>query len=201
MSGGRNHILLTDAFELAAKHHRKQMRKASDIPYLAHVLGVAAIVLEYGGSDAAAAAALLHDVAEDHGGETRLEEIGRECGKKVERIVRECSDTTVADPRKKEKWKKRKKRYLKRLRKASKDALLVSCADKLYNARATVEDARSQGPKMWRRFNASPKRQAWFYREASMVFSARMRKGRPADLARELRRVVNDLEVEAAKAR
>ncbi len=197
----RNDILLTDAFELAAKYHRKQLRKGTKIPYLAHTLGVASIVLEYGGSDAAVAAALLHDVPEDHGGEARFAEIRKKCGKRVESIVRECSDSTAADPAKKEKWKKRKKRYVKHLRKASKDALLVSCADKLHNARATVEDARAVGPAMWDRFNAGAKRQAWNYRALATVFSTRMKKGRAADLARELRAVVNELEVEAAKAR
>jgi (p)ppGpp synthase/HD superfamily hydrolase len=202
MAGARNDILLTDAFEYAAHHHRKQTRKGGDIPYLAHVLGVASLVLEYGGTDRQAAAALLHDVAEDHGGETRLEEIKKKFGKRVARIVRECSDSLAADPAKKEKWSKRKKRYVKHLRTtAHNDALLVSCADKLYNARATLGDARDIGPKVWKRFHAGPKKQAANYRALSNVFSARLRKGRGAALARELRAVVNELEIEAAKAR
>ena len=116
MTRARNDILLTDAFEYAAHHHRDQKRKGSDIPYLAHVLGVASLVLEYGGTDRQAAAALLHDVAEDHGGEARLDEIKKKFGKRVERIVRECSDSLTADPAKKERWSKRKKRYVKHLR-------------------------------------------------------------------------------------
>ena len=202
MTRARNDILLTDAFEYAAHHHRDQTRKGSDIPYLAHVLGVASLVLEYGGTDRQAAAALLHDVAEDHGGEARLDEIKKKFGKRVERIVRECSDSLTADPAKKEKWSKRKKRYVKHLRhRTHDDALLVSCADKLYNARATLDDARAIGPKVWKRFHGSPKKQARNYRALSTVYCKRMRKGQGAALARELRVVVNELEIEAAKAR
>lgn len=202
MTKARNDILLTDAFEYAAHHHRDQTRKGSDIPYLAHVLGVASLVLEYGGTDRQAAAALLHDVAEDQGGEARLEEIRKKFGKRVERIVRDCSDSLATDPAKKQKWSKRKKRYVKHLRKkAHHDALLVSCADKLYNARATLEDARAVGPKVWNRFNAGPKKQARNYRALSTIYCKRMRKGRGAALARELRAVVNEIEIEAAKAR
>lgn len=201
MGRARNDILLTDAFEYTARFHRRQTRKGTDIPYLAHVLGVASLVLEYGGSDKQVAAALLHDVPEDHGGEDRLQEIEKKFGKKVARIVRDCSDSLVGDPAKKEKWTKRKKRYVKHLRKASHDVLLVSCADKLYNAKATLEDARTIGPKVWKRFNAGPRKQARHYRAMSTVFCRRMRRGRPAAMARELRSVVNELEVEAAKAR
>jgi len=202
MTKARNDILLTDAFEYAAHHHRDQTRKGSDIPYLAHVLGVASLVLEYGGTDRQAAAALLHDVAEDQGGEARLDEIRKKFGKRVERIVRDCSDSLATDPGKKQKWSKRKKRYVKHLRnKAHHDALLVSCADKLYNARATLEDARAIGPKVWNRFNAGPKKQARNYRALSTIYCKRMRKGRGAALARELRAVVNEIEIEAAKAR
>jgi len=201
MARARNDILLTDAFEYAASHHRRDVRKGTQISYLAHVLGVASLVLEYGGTDAQVAAAFLHDVAEDHGGEARLDEIEKKFGKKVAKIVRQCSDSLSTDPAKKEKWSKRKKRYVKHLRKAHKDALLVSCADKLYNARSTLEDARAIGPKVWKRFNAGPKHQARNYRALATVFCARMRKGRPAAMARELRAVVNELELEAAKAR
>ncbi len=201
MAHVRNDILLTDAFEYAASHHRGDVRKGTQIPYLAHVLGVASLVLEYGGSDEQVAAAFLHDVPEDHGGKARLDEIKKKFGKKVAKIVRECSDSLSADPANKEKWSKRKKRYVKHLRGAHADALLVSCADKLYNARSTLEDARTMGPRVWDRFNAGPQKQARNYRALATVFCARMRKGRPAVMARELHAVVNELELEAAKAR
>ena len=116
MAHVRNDILLTDAFEYAASHHRGDVRKGTQIPYLAHVLGVASFVLEYGGSDEQVAAAFLHDVPEDHGGKARLDEIKKKFGKKVAKIVRECSDSLTADPANKEKWSKRKKRYVKHLR-------------------------------------------------------------------------------------
>ena len=191
--------MLSRAFAYAADWHREDVRKESDTPYIAHLLAVTALVLEHGGTDEQAAAALLHDVAEDHGGEARLREIRRKFGKKVERIVRACSDSLTSDPKRKKKWKGRKRRYIEHLATAPKSALLVSCADKLHNAESIVADARAIGPKMWKRYNAGPADQAWYYREVSAVFSARMTKGPAAGLARDLATVVAQLEDEAAR--
>ncbi len=135
MAAPRNYKLLSGTFAYTADWHREDVRKATEIPVLAHLLAVASLVLEHGGSDAQAAAALLHDVAEDHGGRARLREIRKKFGPKVTRIVRDCSDSLTNDPKKKDEWKKRKVAYLTHLRTAKKDALLVSCADKVQNAR------------------------------------------------------------------
>jgi (p)ppGpp synthase/HD superfamily hydrolase len=192
--------LISRAFAYAADWHREDVRKGTKIPYVAHLLAVTATVLEHGGTDKQAAAALLHDVVEDHGSD-RLREIRRQFGPTVARIVRACSDSIVADPKEKKKWKPRKKRYIKGLRTAPKAALLVSCADKLHNARATVDDARAEGPKVWKRFTTGrADHQAWYYREVSAVLSERMTSEPGATLARELATAVAELEAEAAKA-
>jgi (p)ppGpp synthase/HD superfamily hydrolase len=192
--------LISRAFAYAADWHREDVRKGTKIPYVAHLLAVTATVLEHGGTDKQAAAALLHDVVEDHGRD-RLREIRRQFGPTVARIVRACSDSIVADPKEKKKWKPRKKRYIKGLRTAPKAALLVSCADKLHNARATVDDARAEGPKVWKRFTTGrADHQAWYYREVSAVLSERMTSEPGATLARELATAVAELEAEAAKA-
>jgi (p)ppGpp synthase/HD superfamily hydrolase len=191
--------LLTRAFAYAADWHREDVRKGTNIPYISHLLAVTATVIEHGGTDKQAAAALLHDVVEDHGSD-RLREIRRQFGPTVAKIVRACSDSVVPDPKRKKKWKSRKKRYIKDLRTAPKAALLVSCADKLHNARATVDDARREGPIVWERFNAGAAKQAWYYRELSTVFTSRLTKGPAAALARELAELVPELEAEAAKA-
>ena len=200
MATPRDYKLLSGAFAYAADWHREQIRKDTNIPYIAHLLAVTAIVLEHGGTDVQAAAALLHDVAEDHGGEARLREIRKKFGRKVERIVRACSDSLTSDPKRKKSWKKRKRRYIEHLATAPKSALLVSCADKLHNAESIVADVRTDGPKVWERFNGGPRGQAWYYRGVSAVCTRRMTKEPGASLARELAAVVADLEAEAAKA-
>jgi (p)ppGpp synthase/HD superfamily hydrolase len=200
MAAPRNYKLLSGAFAYAADWHREDVRKSTDIPVIAHLLAVASLVLAHGGSDEQAAAALLHDVAEDHGGRARLREIRKRFGPRVARMVRDCSDSLTNDPKRKAKWKKRKVAYIEHLRTAKKDALLVSCADKVYNARAIVDDARTIGPKVWERFNAGASKQAWYYRELSTVFTTRLTKEPAAGLARELAEIVAELEAEAAKA-
>ncbi|HTN78064.1 MAG TPA: HD domain-containing protein [Acidimicrobiales bacterium] len=192
--------LLSRSFDYAAYWHRHQRRKGSDVPYIAHLMAVSALVLEHGGTDVQAAGALLHDVAEDQGGRKRLREIKRKFGKDVEQIVRDCSDSLRKDPKRKKKWKKRKKAYIERLETVKKTSLLVSCADKLHNARATVEDSRRIGPAVWDKLNGGPEGQAWYYREVSRVCSQRLTKEPAASLAHDLAVAVAHLELEAAKA-
>lgn len=192
--------LLSRAFAYAADWHREDVRKGTDVPYISHLLAVTATVIEHGGTDKQAAAAFLHDVVEDHGSD-RLREIRRQFGPMVAKIVRACSDSVVSDPKRKKKWKKRKKRYIKDLRTAPKAALLVSCADKLHNAQATIADARAKGPTVWKRFTTGrADHQAWYYREVSAVLSKRMTTEPGATLARKLADAVTELEAEAAKA-
>src|ERR1700761_1689417 len=84
-----------DAMVYAADKHRSQTRKGGDIPYLGHLLSVAGYVIEADGSETEAVAALLHDTAEDQGGDETLAEIRVKFGDEVANIVRECSDTVV----------------------------------------------------------------------------------------------------------
>lgn len=158
------------AVEYAACAHLTQTRKraASDtgpaIPYLSHLLAVAGLVLEDGGDLDDAVAALLHDVLEDqdpHG--TRAAEIEDKFGATVLATVHACSGPKKEDPGMAE-FRVRKQVYLDHLR-AETDprAVRVSLADKVHNARATVNDLETHGPRIWNRFNAGPDDQLWWY--------------------------------------
>jgi len=116
------------AFQFATDKHAGQTRKASAIPYIAHLMGVASLVLEAGGDEDLAIAALLHDVVEDCGGAPMLNEVRRRFGRRVARIVEGCTD---ADSYPKPPWRERKEGYIRRLRSADADTRLVSAADKL----------------------------------------------------------------------
>ncbi len=140
--------VLTDRFDRAllyATHvHGGQVRKGTSTPYVAHLLAVAATVLEYGGSEDVAIAALLHDAVEDQGGEPRLSDIRNRCGDRVADIVRSCSDSVVntSAGQQKEDKQTRNTRYLEHLETADQETLLVSLADKIHNARSILRDLR-----------------------------------------------------------
>src|SRR3984957_9278347 len=125
------------ALLFATRKHAGQHRKGTTVPYVAHLLSVAGLVLEAGGDEDLAIAALLHDVVEDCGGAPMLKEVRRRFGKRVARIVNECTD---ADSYPKPPWRKRKEKYLRRLRKADAGARLVSAADKPNNVRSILSD-------------------------------------------------------------
>jgi (p)ppGpp synthase/HD superfamily hydrolase len=149
------------AFLFAAGKHAKQARKASTIPYIAHLMGVASLVLEAGGKEDLAIAALLHDVVEDCGGAPMLEEVRRRFGSRVARIVEGCTD---ADTCPKPPWRERKEKYIARLKKENADTLLVSAADKLNNIRSILSDYRVLGESVWSRFNGGRDGTLWYYR-------------------------------------
>jgi (p)ppGpp synthase/HD superfamily hydrolase len=176
-----------DALLYAAQVHAKQLRKGTPIPYVSHILIVAGIVLENGGDEDEAIAALLHDAVEDQGGEERLADIRARFGDHVADIVRGCSDSTT---RPKPPWEGRKRRYLAHLPSASASERLVSAADKLANARAILADYREAGDAVWTRFNANRDQILWYYRELVKAF--RQAGGPP--LVEELDRVVQALE-------
>jgi (p)ppGpp synthase/HD superfamily hydrolase len=178
-----------EALAYATEVHAGQSRKGTSVPYVAHVLGVCALVLEDGGGEDEAIAALLHDAVEDGGGPPVLAEIRRRFGDRVAEIVRACSDT---DETPKPPWKERKTRYVAHVRTAGPDARRVSCADKLHNARAILRDYRLHGERLWSRFNAPPEEQLWYYRSLVEAFR---QPGRTA-LVDELERVVGELEAE-----
>jgi (p)ppGpp synthase/HD superfamily hydrolase len=191
----------SDAVETARRIHAGDLRKGTGIPYLAHLLSVAALVLEHGGTEDEAIAALLHDTAEDHGGQRTIDTLRAEYGDQVADIVEACSDTLVTDRTQKEPWWDRKVRYLERLAEEPRSALLVSAADKLHNARAVLGDYRVHGDALWERFNADAGRAGvvWYYTRLREVILARLH-GTPAQpLADELGFVVGELYVEAER--
>jgi (p)ppGpp synthase/HD superfamily hydrolase len=154
----KSHMVLSDRFADALKYaiecHGDQPRKSTQIPYICHPLGVASLVIEAMGDEDQAIAGLLHDVAEDCGGEPRLIEIEEQFGERVAGIVRGCSDSLAESERSKNDWWKRKEEHLEHLAEAHYDVLLVTAADKLHNARAIATDLQSSGEVVWKRFNA-----------------------------------------------
>jgi (p)ppGpp synthase/HD superfamily hydrolase len=149
------------AFQFAAEKHAGQRRKASTIPYIAHLMGVASLVLEAGGDEDLAIAALLHDVVEDCGGAPMLKEVRRRFGKRVADVVDGCTDAYEVP---KPPWLERKESYIRRLKKESADTRLVSAADKLNNVRSILSDYRAVGESVWSRFNGGREGTLWYYR-------------------------------------
>jgi GTP pyrophosphokinase len=179
----------TEALAYATDVHRGQLRKGTATPYVSHLLAVCSLVLEDGGSEDEAIAALLHDAVEDAGGQERLADIRKRFGDGVADIVWGCSDT---DQSPKPPWRERKRRYIEHVRTASASIRRVSCADKLHNAWATLRDYRVHGETLWERFNASGDETLWYYRELIAAF----REAGETGLVDELARVVDELEAE-----
>ena len=175
------------AFEFAAKKHSGQTRKASTIPYLAHLMGVASLVLEAGGDEDLAIAALLHDVVEDCGGAPMLREVRRRFGTRVAKILDGCTD---ADSYPKPPWLERKKAYIARLKKEGTDTHLVSAADKLNNVRSILSDYRAIGESVWSRFNGGREGTLWYYRTLREEFLQH----RPNRITRDFELAVRELE-------
>lgn len=161
---------LARALTYATTLHGPETRKGTKIPYVSHLLGVASIVLEHGGTEHQAIGALLHDAAEDAGGEARLEHIDATFGSDVGHIVRACSDSLVENPADKPEWWERKVRYLCHLPDAPREALLVSAADKLHNLRSVAMDHRDIGDALWQRFNGLVGGTLWYYRSLTLIF-------------------------------
>ncbi|MEW6271421.1 MAG: HD domain-containing protein [Thermodesulfobacteriota bacterium] len=184
-----------EALAYAARVHRRQIRKVADddkgapeIPYVAHLMAVAALVLEHGGGEDEAIAALLHDAVEDAGGRARREDIRVRFGDEVVRIVDACSDSD-GEPR--PPWVARKEAYLAHLA-ATGDGKVrrVAACDKLHNARAVLADYRKLGTGLWARFNGKRDGTLWYYR----VLADEFLRGGPEDVAEDLGRTVDELE-------
>jgi (p)ppGpp synthase/HD superfamily hydrolase len=180
------------AFQFAAQKHQGQVRKASSIPYIAHLMGVASLVLEAGGDEDLAIAALLHDVVEDCGGAPVLKEVGRRFGKRVAHVVDGCTD---ADTYPKPPWRERKENYISHLKKADADTRLVSAADKLNNVRSILSDYRVIGESVWSRFNGGREGTLWYYRTLRDVFLRRPRNR----ITKDLELAVSELEALAGE--
>lgn len=152
----------SDALVFAEGLHRRQTRKGNDIPYVAHLLAVAATVLEWGGDEDVAIAALLHDAVEDQGGMATEAAIRARFGDRVADIVLACTDSVSADPAAKAPWEERKRHHIEKLRSAGPEVALVTAADKLHNLTAMLRDLRREGPATLNRFKA-PHRLAWYF--------------------------------------
>lgn len=176
-----------EAFQFAAEKHAGQTRKASTIPYIGHLMGVASLVLEAGGDEDLAIAALLHDVVEDCGGAPMLQEVRRRFGERVAKVVDGCTDSD-ADP--KPPWRQRKQDYISHLKSADDDTRLVSAADKLNNVRSILADYRESGESIWSRFNGARDGTLWYYRALLDVFL----RGQRNRVVRELELAVTELE-------
>lgn len=174
-------IRVTEAFDYARVAHGHQLRKGSNIPYLYHLLGVASLVLEFGGTEDQAIAGLLHDVVED-GGEHHSAVVRAKFGDSVADIVGDCTDGTAeskgmfttADEKRAD-WQHRKERYLSHLEQAGDNTLLVSACDKRHNARAIVQDLEADevGTLVFDRFTGGRDGTLWYYRSLARILAER----------------------------
>ena len=191
-----------DAVRYAARVHADQRRKGTKIPYLSHLLAVASLVIDAGGTEDEATAALLHDAAEDQGGRRRLEEIRTHFGSRVADIVKSCSDSLEEDPQEKAPWRERKQRYIEQLAADGDISVhLISAADKLHNARSMLDDYRVVGERLWSRFSRDGGRDRiiWNYRQLIGVYMGGPHDPRRTSIVRRLTDVVDDLEAESTR--
>ena len=190
--------VFVEAFAYAWELHGSETRKGGDVPYMAHLTAVSSLVLQHGGDETQAVAALLHDSAEDHGGEARLRDLDARFGAAVSEIVRQCSDSLATDREHKPPWWPRKVGYVHRLANLPVDSqsLLVAAADKFDNARSLLTDYRLVGEDLWSRFNRTSGRagQLWYYgRLAELVGERLSPEPRARALVDDLARTVTEL--------
>jgi (p)ppGpp synthase/HD superfamily hydrolase len=193
-----NTLHLTSRFTSAVDYARNlhiERRKGTGIPFMAHLLGVASLVMGEAGfvdfpvTEDMVIAAILHDAVEDHGGTPRLEDIAANFGANVARMVKGLSDSLAEDPSAKGPWEERKKAYLKHLRTENADVRLISAADKLYNARSILADYRETGPKVWERFKRGRNDQIRYFDSLVRI----LKSPKPNRIVSELERVVAEL--------
>lgn len=185
-----NSLKLTERFEsalvYATRLHANQTRKISGVPYISHLLSVTALVLEAGGTQEEAIAALLHDAVEDQGGKPIRDDIRQLFGETVLAIIDGCTewDTPPKPP-----WQERKQSYVNNLRSASPSVRLVSLADKLHNSRSLLADWQQYGDVIWTNFSAGREKTLWFYQSLVQVYQQT-----GSDwMTQEIERVVNQL--------
>jgi (p)ppGpp synthase/HD superfamily hydrolase len=187
-------IILTDRFMRATDYavaiHATQFRKGTAVPYIAHLLGVASLVLEAGGDEDLAIAGLLHDAVEDCGGLPRLEDVKQRFGLRVAEVVLGCSDSTDSDAKQGQDYGERKQNYLDHLRSATADTLLVSLADKVHNARSIVTDIERHGVEVLAKFNGTPDQVLQYY---AACLEIGMNANAPGALTTPLANSVNDI--------
>ena len=183
-------IHFDEALAYAAELHREQRRKGSGVPYLSHLLAVTATVIEHGGDEDEAIAAILHDAVEDQGGAATREQIRQRFGERAAAIVDGCTDTDVTP---KPPWRERKAAFIQALGMADASVHLVVAADKLHNAGSTLADYRRLGDEVWELFHGGRDGTLWYYRSAVEALGKA-----PSTLMDLLERVVSELESEAA---
>jgi (p)ppGpp synthase/HD superfamily hydrolase len=177
-----------EALVYATRLHCNQARKKTGVPYVAHILGVTAIAMEYGANETEAIGALLHDTVEDCGGAHRLRDIREKFGNEVAHIVDGCTDT---DQTPKPPWLERKKAYIAHLKGSDSATRLVSASDKLHNTRAILAELRRHGQSVFQKFNGKKDGTLWYYRTLVTAFREF---GDHQDLIDELDRVVTEIE-------
>jgi len=181
-----------DALRFASEAHRSQTRKGGEVPYLGHLLAVAALVIENHGDEDTAIAALLHDTVEDQGGLPMLARVRADFGPRVAAIVMEVSDNE-GEP--KPPWRVRKQQFIDAIPRLSPEARLIALADKVHNVRSTIDGFRRVGEVVWTRFHGRRDGTLWYYREVLKAF----RNGQSENpvtnepLLQELTRVINEL--------
>jgi len=181
---------LAEAAAFAFALHGDQLRKGTEIPYIAHLMSVAALVLEHGGDQDQAIAGLLHDAIEDHGAQQEPV-IRKRFGDRVADMARACTDSSACP---KPPWHERKERYIEHLEQVGEDVLLVSACDKLHNARAIVADLATHGQGLFGRFAGGREGTLWYYGTLAAVFSRRL----PGKLSGELSQTVHEMQAKAA---
>jgi len=169
---------LIQAFQFAAQEHKCQLRKGTKIPYISHLMSVSALVMENGGDEDQAIAGLLHDVIEDADPPSSVaqirESILEQFGPRVLALVEGCTDGEADEGGKKAPWRERKEAYIAHLKNEPTELLLVSCCDKLHNARAILTDLTSHGDILFDRFTGKKEGTLWYYRTLANIFEQRL---------------------------
>jgi (p)ppGpp synthase/HD superfamily hydrolase len=160
-----------DALAFASNLHRQQTRKGTNVPYISHLIAVSALVLENSGDEDQAIGGLLHDAAEDQGGQATLDVIAGRFGSSVAQIVSDCTDSWEQP---KPEWRQRKEAYLASLANKDPRSLLVSLADKTHNAGSIVTDLNYVGAEVWERFAGKRTGTLWYYRALAEIFDQAM---------------------------
>lgn len=177
------------ALRFAADAHRGQTRKNGDVPYISHLLRVSGLVLDYGGSEEAAIAALLHDAVEDCGGIATLEEIRALFGDEVAEIVQQTTDSTASNPKEKAPWRIRKEAYIARLVNVNESAALVCACDKVDNVTSLIRALNTCGNmEILEKFKGGREGQFWYFESIVNVLEQRN-----SPVAEELRSAVGVL--------
>ena len=183
-----------EALLYAMNLHKDQIRKGSNIPYFTHLMSVSSLVIENGGTEVEAIAALLHDAVEDQGGMQTANEIKEKFGDEVFEIVLGCSDSTVENKNEKQEWMERKQNYRNHLEKASESVKLVSAADKLHNIRSIYHDLKLVGPDVWNRFGASRIDILSNYRKLAKIYTENSNRNSVNNIGYEIFNVISNIE-------